>query len=118
LPAEDEEGGGEGLLSPEGYAKHCDNVEDSSVWGSHTEVGFLRRPSEYELLLTGQTWQILALSKYYQVPIYVIQADSPVVKVGESEKNQKGPLTISYHRRAFGLGEHCEVVVALYVFSD
>ena len=65
------------------------------------------------LLLNGQTWQILALSKYYQVPIYVIQADSPVVKVGESEKNQKGPLTISYHRRAFGLGEHCELTTAL-----
>ncbi len=42
LPAEDEEGGGEGLLSPEGYAKHCDNVEDSSVWGSHTEVSSQR----------------------------------------------------------------------------
>ena len=64
-------------------------------------------------------WQILALSKYYQVPIYVIQADSPVVKVGESEKNQKGPLTISYHRRAFGLGEHCELFVALiYSLTD
>lgn len=38
LPAEDEDGAGEGLLTPEGYKHHCDNVEDSSVWGSHTEV--------------------------------------------------------------------------------
>lgn len=41
LPAEDVEGQGEGLLTPEGYMKHCDNVENTSEWGSQTEVGFL-----------------------------------------------------------------------------
>lgn len=43
LPAEDEEGQGEGLLSPEGYRKHCDHVEKTSEWGSETEVRQLRR---------------------------------------------------------------------------
>lgn len=38
LPAEDEEDQGEGLLSPEGYMKHCDNVANTSEWGSQTEV--------------------------------------------------------------------------------
>lgn len=38
IPAEDIEGQGEGLLSPEGYLKHCDNVEKTSEWGSQTEV--------------------------------------------------------------------------------
>ena len=38
LPAEDEEGQGEGLLSQEGYARHCNNVESTGEWGSETEV--------------------------------------------------------------------------------
>lgn len=38
LPAEDVEGQGEGLLTPEGYMKHCDNVENTAEWGSQTEV--------------------------------------------------------------------------------
>lgn len=43
LPAEDVEGQGEGLLSPEGYLKHCDNVENTSEWGSQTEVRIYSR---------------------------------------------------------------------------
>lgn len=46
LPAEDEDGAGEGLLTPEGYKRHCDNVEDSSVWGSHTEVSSVNNAQE------------------------------------------------------------------------
>lgn len=38
LPAEDEDGQGEGLLSSEGYARHCHNVEATGEWGSETEV--------------------------------------------------------------------------------
>ena len=87
LPAEDEEGQGEGLLSPEGYSKHCNDVESTSVWGSETEL--------------------VALSKCYKVPIHVVQANSPIVKHGEEEKygNEK-PLVVSYHRAMYGLGEH------------
>lgn len=46
LPAEDIEGQGEGLLSKEGYEKHCDNVENTAEWGSHTEV----RPISHSIL--------------------------------------------------------------------
>ena len=93
LPAEDEEGQGEGLLTPEGYAKHCNNVESTSEWGSETEL--------------------LAISKSYKIPIKVVQANSPIVNIGEGEEyyndRSRVPLMISYHRRMYGLGEHCEL---------
>jgi len=90
MTAEDEEGGddGDGLLTPEGYQKHCNSVESTGEWGGQTEI--------------------LALSKYYKVPIYVFQANSPLVRVGMEEPYAKTstPLMISYHRRQYGLGQH------------
>ena len=52
--------------------------------------------------------QLLALSKYFKVPIYVIQGGSQAVKIGIEEPWAKKatPLTISYHRHSWGLGEH------------
>ena len=53
---------------------YCDAVENTGVWGGQPEI--------------------LALSRAYKTQIHVVQAGSPVLKVGEGE--QKGePLQIS-----------------------
>lgn len=68
--------------------------------------------------------QIMALSKHHDTPIHILQAGSPLVKVGEEIKSGRGPLLISYvfapsnseitslrspllryHRKMYGLGE-------------
>lgn len=47
------------------------------------------------------------MSRAYRTPIWVVQAGSPIVKVGEDEFPEEGrPLMISYHRKMYGLGEH------------
>jgi OTU domain-containing protein 6 len=65
--------------------KYCDAVESTGVWGGQPEI--------------------LALSRVFNTPIHVVQAGSPVVKVG-AEESKSDPLMISYHRRMYGLGEH------------
>jgi OTU domain-containing protein 6 len=58
----------------EHFMDYCDAVENTGVWGGQPEI--------------------LALSRAYKTQIHVVQAGSPVLKVGEGE--QKGePLQIS-----------------------
>lgn len=112
LPAEDVEGQGEGLLSPEGYMKHCDNVENTSEWGSQTEVSWTLTCSRIvrfkHLNCFDVVHQLLALSKALELPIWVIQSRSPTVKIGTEEAygKKKSPLMVTYHRVQYGLGEH------------
>ncbi len=62
--------------------------------------------------------QIQALSKYYNIPIHVIQRGPPMILAhSPDETGKSGPITseeslacgkavrISYHRRMYGLGE-------------
>ncbi|MCO5568889.1 hypothetical protein L7F22_022591 [Adiantum nelumboides] len=74
------------------FFKYCDAVENTGVWGGQPEI--------------------LALSRAFETPIWVVQAGSPVVKVGEDEgaKGQDA-LMISYHRKMYGLGEHYNSLV-------
>ncbi|KAG0145415.1 hypothetical protein CROQUDRAFT_658725 [Cronartium quercuum f. sp. fusiforme G11] len=88
LPAADD-GIGEGLMSDQQYAQHCDQVRDSAQWGGEPEI--------------------LALSKVFKFPIHVVQASTSVLKIGEEDYGalRAGKaLTISYHRKSYGLGEH------------
>ncbi|EGG06117.1 uncharacterized protein MELLADRAFT_116630 [Melampsora larici-populina 98AG31] len=88
LPAADD-GIDEGLMSKVQYNQHCDQVRDSAQWGGEPEI--------------------LALSKCFKFPIHVIQASTPTLKIGDEEfakfRSNKS-LTISYHRKSYGLGEH------------
>ncbi|KAL4400242.1 Otu2 protein [Malassezia pachydermatis] len=70
----------------EKFAQYCDAMESSSAWGGQPEI--------------------LALSKVLHTPIHVIQAGMPVVKIGDEEVGDRTPLTISYHVKMYGLGEH------------
>ncbi|KAH8920576.1 cysteine proteinase, partial [Atractiella rhizophila] len=83
----------DGVLSPEKYSEYCDSIATTAVWGGQTEIN--------------------ALSRYWKIPIHVIQSDGPEVKVGEEAEGENGkkgkkraPLRISYHKKMYGLGEH------------
>lgn len=63
---------------------YCDKVESTATWGGQPEI--------------------VAISKALEVPIFVVQANIPILKIGEDYSNK--PLYISYHRHSYGLGEH------------
>lgn len=82
------------------FFKYCDAVENTGVWGGQPEI--------------------LALSRAFETPIWVVQAGSPVMKVGEEEgaaaakgSAKQEAVMISYHRKMYGLGEHYNSLVKL-----
>ncbi|CAB3366987.1 Hypothetical predicted protein [Cloeon dipterum] len=73
-------------FSSEEYSKYCDRVEkDSSEWGGQLELQ--------------------ALSEALSTPIEVLQAEGAPVILGENHR-PTAALVLTYHRHAFGLGEH------------
>ncbi|KAJ1662772.1 OTU protein [Coemansia sp. RSA 1694] len=68
------------------YDDHCDSVECSAAWGGHQEI--------------------MALSHALQLPVLVYQSDAPVLRIGEDTYGANEPVRLSYHRHAYGLGEH------------
>ena len=50
--------------------------------------------------------EITALSKGLERPIEVIQAEGPLVQVGQDEFKDQSPIILTYHRHYYGLGEH------------
>lgn len=61
-------------LFVEHFLKYCDAVESTGVWGGQPEI--------------------LAMSRAFKKPIHVVQAGTPMVKVGEDEFKGE-PLMIS-----------------------
>lgn len=73
------------LYTEEEYLDYCNKVEFTPEWGGQTELK--------------------ALSEILKVCLEVIQADGPSIFVGtEYEHSRK--LVVTYHRHAYGLGEH------------
>ncbi|XP_061520705.1 deubiquitinase OTUD6B isoform X1 [Phycodurus eques] len=66
------------------FEKYCSDVEHTAAWGGQLELQ--------------------ALSKVLQLPVEVVQADSPTVTVGEEHAGDA--ITLIYMRHAYGLGEH------------
>lgn len=116
-----EEGGSEKV-----YAEYCKRVEQSGDWGGEIEV-CLNVLEIIWLRLTVLVLQIQALSRYYNVPIHVIQRGPPVIISHTPGEGGSGAITsedslkagnavrISYHRRMYGLGE---VSSCPHVFVD
>jgi len=82
-----------GLMSPREFEQYCASIRDTAVWGGEPEI--------------------LALSRFFNVPIHVVQAGSPPVVVHnptdsptDDQVTDKRVVRISYHRRMYGLGEH------------
>ncbi|KAJ3118186.1 OTU domain-containing protein 6B [Phlyctochytrium bullatum] len=76
-------------LTDDDYQQYCDKVESSALWGGQIEIN--------------------AISDALKRPIHVVQMNSPIIKVGEEYAG--APLTLSYHRHYFGLGEHYNSLV-------
>ncbi|XP_064204210.1 deubiquitinase OTUD6B [Anguilla rostrata] len=73
------------------FEKYCSDVESTAAWGGQLELR--------------------ALTQVLQMPIEVIQADSPTIVIGEEYKS--APITLIYMHHAYGLGEHYNSVEPL-----
>ncbi|KAM6958655.1 deubiquitinase OTUD6B isoform 2-T2 [Aplochiton taeniatus] len=79
------------IYTADEFEKYCCDVEQTAAWGGQLELQ--------------------ALTQILQLPIEVIQADSPTIKIGE--EFDKAPITLIYMRHAYGLGEHYNSVERL-----
>eukprot|EP00735_Rhodelphis_limneticus_P014353 TRINITY_DN8364_c0_g1::TRINITY_DN8364_c0_g1_i1::g.29072::m.29072 TRINITY_DN8364_c0_g1::TRINITY_DN8364_c0_g1_i1::g.29072 ORF type:complete len:303 (-),score=53.69,sp/Q8K2H2/OTU6B_MOUSE/31.45/2e-31,OTU/PF02338.14/1.5e+04,OTU/PF02338.14/3.5e-14,Peptidase_C65/PF10275.4/7.5e+02,Peptidase_C65/PF10275.4/0.61,Peptidase_C65/PF10275.4/0.093,FliE/PF02049.13/0.17,FliE/PF02049.13/2.6e+03,Allexi_40kDa/PF05549.6/1.5,APG6/PF04111.7/2.8,Borrelia_P83/PF05262.6/8.2,DUF913/PF06025.7/13 TRINITY_DN8364_c0_g1_i1:13-89 len=68
------------------FADYCDRVEKSTEWGGYSEC--------------------IAISKALKRSIHIHAADMAVQKIGEDFESNGAPINLSFHRHAFGLGEH------------
>ncbi|MED6274689.1 OTU domain-containing protein 6B [Characodon lateralis] len=73
------------------FEKYCNDMEHTAAWGGQLELR--------------------ALTKVLNLPIEVIQADSPTIRIGEEYDGEH--LTLVYMRHAYGLGEHYNSVERL-----
>ncbi|RKO92483.1 hypothetical protein BDK51DRAFT_18214, partial [Blyttiomyces helicus] len=78
------------MLTPGGFEKYCSDLTNTAVWGGQLEIR--------------------ALSKALQRQIHVVQMNTPLLKIGEEMVGE--PLTLSYHRHAYGLGEHYNSLIS------
>ncbi|KAG7237817.1 hypothetical protein INR49_031830 [Caranx melampygus] len=79
------------MYTTDEFEKYCSEVEHTAAWGGQLELQ--------------------ALTKVLHLPIEVIQADSPAIKIGEEYDGE--PITLVYMRHAYGLGEHYNSVERL-----
>jgi len=90
------------MLDQEQFDKYCKDMQNTPAWGGQVELR--------------------ALSQALKLPIEVVQADGPSMVVGEEFKMLNGAsdgddggdgekrLILTYHRHAYGLGEHYNAV--------
>lgn len=72
-------------LSSSDFLDYCSKIESSAEWGGQIELQ--------------------AISKSLKRAIHVVQMGSKVIIIGE-EFVESPPIFLSYHRYAYGLGEH------------
>ncbi|KAJ1975150.1 OTU protein [Dimargaris verticillata] len=73
------------LMSDDEFSRYCDALEKTAVWGGQPEI--------------------LALAQVHELPMHIFQMGAPVLTVAE-EFQSDSPICLSYHRYAFGLGQH------------
>jgi len=87
------------MLNQAEFEKYCQDMLETPAWGGQVELR--------------------ALSKALKRPIEVIQANGPQMVIGEefigengaSGENGGSALLLTYHRHAYGLGEHYNAAV-------
>jgi len=72
------------MLTDAEYQAYCSKMASTSAWGGQVELQ--------------------AMATVLRRPIEVIQAEGPPMVVGNHFKSK--PLVLTYHRHAYGLGEH------------
>ncbi|KAJ2779906.1 OTU protein [Coemansia interrupta] len=68
------------------FDNYCDRIESTADWGGHQEI--------------------TALSHALETPVHIYQTGMPVLRIGDDDYASKVPIKLSYHRHAYGLGEH------------
>ncbi|KAM9386029.1 deubiquitinase OTUD6B [Pholidichthys leucotaenia] len=79
------------MYTTDEFEKYCSDVEHTAAWGGQLELR--------------------AITQVLHLPIEVIQADSPTIKIGEEYTSE--PITLVYMHHAYGLGEHYNSVERL-----
>lgn len=79
------------MYTSDEFEKYCSDVEHTAAWGGQLELR--------------------ALTQVLHLPVEVIQADSPTIKIGEEFDSES--ITLVYMRHAYGLGEHYNSVELL-----
>ncbi|PIA17514.1 cysteine proteinase [Coemansia reversa NRRL 1564] len=74
------------LFSESDFEKYCSDIETTATWGGQQEI--------------------TALSHSFQLPVHIYQSNMPVLRIGEDAYSANNPIRLSYHRHAYGLGEH------------
>ncbi|KAJ0246392.1 OVARIAN TUMOR DOMAIN-containing deubiquitinating enzyme 5 [Hirschfeldia incana] len=88
------EGDSNGRSAEERFEKYCREVESTAAWGGQLELG--------------------ALTHCLRKHIMVFSGSFPDVEMGKEYKSgSDSSLKLSYHRHAFGLGEHYNSVVVV-----
>jgi len=72
------------MLSDSEFEVYCNKMASTSIWGGHVELQ--------------------ALSTVLKKPIEVVQAEGPSMVIGDHFPHK--PMVLTYHRHAYGLGEH------------
>jgi len=81
----------DGVVDEDRFEKYCKDVANTKLWGGQLEL--------------------TALSNVLKCPIKVIQASGPSTVQGESFDGP--PLTLTYHKHLYRLGEHYNSTVKL-----
>lgn len=85
----------------ERFENYCKEVESTTAWGGQLELG--------------------ALTHCLRRPIKIFSGSFPDVEMGKEYKSDGGPgssnagIMLSYHKHAFGLGEHYNSVVPNFI---
>eukprot|EP00092_Neocalanus_flemingeri_P056514 GFUD01067017.1.p1 GENE.GFUD01067017.1~~GFUD01067017.1.p1 ORF type:complete len:205 (-),score=73.88 GFUD01067017.1:89-703(-) len=95
-----------------------ENKDDYYPWLSNPSTGEMLSDSEYEAycnkMASTAAWggqvELQAMSTVLQRPIEVMQAEGPPMVVGDQFRQK--PLVLTYHRHAYGLGEHYNSVTS------
>lgn len=90
------------------FEKYCNDVADTAAWGGQLEVRipdiypnnkqvmihqpFVKILFFFINMFIFSSWQLKALSQVLQLPIEVIQAESPPIIIGE--EYDKPPITL------------------------
>ncbi|XP_078441411.1 cysteine proteinases superfamily protein [Wolffia australiana] len=82
---------GAAAAAAEGFERYCAEVEGTAAWGGELELG--------------------ALAACLRRHIVVFSGDLPEVEMGKDFKDAAPSIFLSFHRHAYGLGEHYNSVV-------
>lgn len=90
---------GDGESETERFEKYCKEVESTAAWGGQLELGALTHCLKKHIMIFSGSFPDVEMGKEY--------------KSGNESGSSDSSIRLSYHRHAFGLGEHYNSVVPI-----